>query len=213
MASHDLREPLRTIGSFSALLAQRYRDKLDASADEYLSYVEAAVVRMNNLISDLLLYSSVENSPPGPITETASQESLDDAIRNLLGSIERSEASVTHGVLPFVPYDRPQLTQLFQNLIANSIKYRRLDAPPRIHVTAEAGEHAWTFSVRDNGMGFAQEHAEEIFTVFKRLHGREYEGTGIGLAICKRVVTRHKGRIWATSQLGVGSEFSFSVPF
>jgi two-component system CheB/CheR fusion protein len=212
MASHDLREPLRTIGSFSDLLSNRYRGKLDSQADEYLNFVQTAVARMNNLITDLLAYSRVPNSEVSPIVSTSSQAAFQETLWNLRAAIDDSGAAVTHGDLPSVPFDDQQLSQVFLNLIGNAIKYRRKDEPPQVHVSAESGTNEWTFSVRDNGIGFAQSDAEQIFTAFKRLHGRQYDGTGIGLAICKRIVERHHGRIWADSEIGVGSTFQFTVP-
>ena len=212
MASHDLREPLRTIGSFSELLSRQYRGKLDSQADEYLSFVQTAVERMSNLITDLLAYSRVPNSEASPTANISSQGALQETLWNLRAAIDDSGATVTHGELPSVPFDGQQLSQVFLNLIGNAIKYRRKDESPRVHVSAELGTNEWTFSVCDNGLGFAQSDTERIFTAFKRLHGREYEGTGIGLAICKRIVERHHGRIWADSEIGVGSTFRFTVP-
>jgi two-component system, chemotaxis family, CheB/CheR fusion protein len=212
LASHDLREPLRTIGSFSELLAKRYKGKLDAEADEFIGFVLAAVARMNRLITDLLAYSRVANSEVNPGANTSAHAALQETLWNLRAAIDSSGASITHGDLPLVPFDSLQLSLLFLNLIGNAIKYRRSDVPPQIHVAAEPGAAEWTFSVRDNGIGFAQASAEVVFAVFKRLHGREYDGTGIGLAICKRIVERHHGRIWAESEIGVGSTFWFTVP-
>ena len=212
MASHDLREPLRTIGSFSELLYKQYKGKINSKADEYMSLVQAAVTRMNNLITDLLAYSSVPNSEMSLRANTPSQAALQETLWNLRAAIDNSDAEVTHGDLPSVPFDGQQLSQVFLNLIGNAIKYRRKDESPRVHVSAELGTNEWTFSVCDNGLGFAHADAERIFTAFKRLHGREYEGTGIGLAICKRIVERHGGRIWADSEVGVGSTFRFTIP-
>ena len=212
MASHDLREPLRTIRGFSELLSRQYKGKLDSQADEYITFVQTAVARMSALITDLLAYSRVPNCEPNPTANAPSQVALQETLWDLRAAIDDSGAAVTHGDLPTVPFDGPQLSQVFLNLIANAIKYRRKDESPRVHVSAERGPNQWIFSVRDNGLGFAQEDAERIFSAFKRLHGREYEGTGIGLAICKRIVERHHGRIWATSEIGVGSTFQFTVP-
>jgi len=212
MASHDLREPLRTIGSFSELLSRQYKGKLDSEADKYITLVLSAVARMNNLITDLLVYSQVANSEVSPTANIPSQAALQETLWDLRAAIDDSGAAVTHGDLPSVPVDGQQLSQVFLNLIGNAVKYRRADEPLRIHVSAEPGANEWTFSVRDNGLGFAQADAERIFTPFKRLHGREYEGTGIGLAICKRIVERHHGRIWANSEIGVGSTFQFTLP-
>ena len=212
MASHDLREPLRSIGIFSSLLSKRYEGKLDAEADEYINFIQTAVARMNSLITDLLAYARVPISEVSPKLNTQSQLVFQETLWNLRAAIDESGAVVTHGDLPTVPFDGQQLSQMFLNLIGNAIKYRRNDESPRVHVSAKLTTNEWTFSVSDNGLGFAQAEAERIFTVFKRLHGREYEGTGIGLAICKRIVERHHGRIWATSEIGVGSIFHFTVP-
>jgi len=211
IASHDLREPLRTIGVFSELLAATHKAALDPKADEYIAFILAAVKRMNSLITDLLLYSRIASSEVSPTGNTASQAALQETLWNLRAAIDESGATVTHGELPSVAFDGQQLSQVFLNLIGNAIKYRRTGEPPRIHVSAEGGANQWTFSVRDNGLGFAQADAERIFTAFTRLHEREYEGTGIGLAICKRLIERQRGRIWADSELGTGSTFRFTV--
>jgi light-regulated signal transduction histidine kinase (bacteriophytochrome) len=167
---------------------------------------------MNNLITDLLAYSRISDSEVSPTVETSSQVALQETLWNLRAAIDDSGATVTHGDLPSVPFEGQQLSQLFLNLIGNSIKYRRKDELPRIHVSAELGMNEWTFSVSDNGIGFEHAETERIFLPFKRLQGREYEGTGIGLAICKRIVERRSGQIWASSESGVGSTFRFTVP-
>jgi two-component system CheB/CheR fusion protein len=212
VASHDLREPLRTIGSFSQLLSKRYKGKLDAEADEYIDLVVGGVTRMNSLINDLLAYSRVTNSEVSAITNTPAQAALQEALWSLRAAIDESGAHVTHDDLPSVCFDNHQLCQVFLNLIGNAIKYRRKGESPRIHVSADLQATEWIFSVRDNGLGFDSSDAKRIFEVFKRLHGREYDGTGIGLAICKRIVERHNGRIWAESEIGAGSTFRFAVP-
>ena len=212
IASHDLREPLRTIGSFSELLARRYKGKLDDQADEHINFVLAAVSRMSSLITDLLAYSHVPNADAMPLTSISSQAAFQEALWNLRAAIDSSGATITHGELPSVLFDGQQLSQLFLNLLSNAVKYRRENVRPRVYVKAESRPAEWIFSVSDNGVGFAQADADRIFTVFERLHGREYEGTGIGLAICKRIVERHHGRIWADSILGTGSVFTFTIP-
>ena len=212
VASHDLREPLRTIGSFSDLVSKRYKGKLDTQADELLGFVATGIARMDNLITDLLAYSRVNNSELSPATNSSAQAALQEALWNLRSAIDQSGADVTHDDLPSVRFDHQQLSQVFLNLIGNAIKYRSKHELPRVHVSADRGEAEWTFSVRDNGLGFATADADRVFAVFKRLHGREYEGTGIGLAICKRIVERHNGRIWAESEIGVGSRFRFTIP-
>lgn len=212
MASHDLREPLRTIRSFSELLARRYEGQLDSQADEFIRFIQDAGARMDNLIKDLLAYSRIPSLEVNATEKTPSQVAFQETLWNLRAAIDESGAVVTHGPLPTVSFDGQQLSQLFQNLIGNAIKYCRKGESPRIHVSAERGTNEWTFSIADHGLGFPQADAEQIFTAFKRLHGSRYEGTGIGLAICRRIVERQGGRIWATSEVGVGSTFRFTIP-
>jgi PAS domain S-box-containing protein len=211
VASHDLQEPLRAVVSYVQLLEKRYRGQLDARADKYIAYAVDGARRMQTLINDLLAFSRVDRQgqSPAPIeTETM----LGLALANLRLAIEESEASVTHGPLPVVVADRTQLLQLFQNLVGNALKFRGEDAP-RIHVRAERGEGEWRFAVEDNGIGIAPDYQERIFLLFQRLHGRtEYPGTGIGLAICKKIVERHGGRIWVESTGSSGSTFYFTIP-
>jgi PAS domain S-box-containing protein len=211
IASHDLQEPLRVITGFSQLLARRYRGQLDATADEFISLIADGAVRMQTLINDLLAYSRVGRSgkslEPVDLTDV-----FDRAVANLRSSIDDSGASVTRGPLPSVCADASQLTQLFQNLIGNAIKYRG-SAPPRIEVAAERRGQEWIFSVRDNGIGFDPKYAERIFIIFQRLHTRdEYPGSGMGLAICKKIIERHGGRIWTESEPGRGACFFFAIP-
>ena len=199
------------VTNFVQLLAKRYQGKLDSNADDFINFAVDGAMRMWNLINDLLAYSRVgtRGHPFEPINcETILQEALD----NLKVTMEESGAVVTHDSLPTVIADSSQLVQLFQNLIGNAIKFRG-NEPPRIHVSASRKGNVWTFSVRDNGVGFAPEYAERIFIIFQRLYGRnEYDGTGIGLAICKRIVERHGGRIWAESEVGKGATFYFTLP-
>jgi len=222
VASHDLQEPLRMVSSYVQLLAQRYKGQLDADADDFIAYAVDGANRMQALINDLLTYSRVgtRGKPPEP---TDCEAVLDQALANLQVAIEESGAVVTHDGLPTVMADDSQLVQLFQNLIDNGIKFRS-EGPPRVHVSAkrlplpQAGEgrggggSEWAFSVRDNGIGIDPEFFERIFIIFQRLHSREeHPGTGIGLAICKKIVERHGGDIWVESEPGKGSTFFFTM--
>ena len=211
VASHDLQEPLRTVTNFVQLLAKRYQGKLDSNADDFIRFAVDGAMRMWTLINDLLAYSRVgtRSQTFEPINcETILQEALD----NLRVTIEESGAVVTHDSLPTVMADSLQLGQLFQNLIGNAIKFRG-DERPRIHISARRNDNGWTFSVRDNGIGIAPEFRKRIFIIFQRLHGpQQYPGTGIGLAVCKKIVERHGGRIWVESEPGKGSTFYFTLP-
>jgi len=211
VASHDLQEPLRMVGSFVQLLAQRYEGRLDAEADEFIHFAVDGANRMRQLIEDLLAFSRV-GTRAQPLEPTDSEAVLAQALENLAARIHDSGAEVTHGPLPTVMGDERQLVQVFQNLVSNAIKFRG-DAPPRIHISAEERDDEWAFAVRDNGIGIDPGHADRIFEIFKRLHTREeYPGTGIGLAICKKTVERHGGRIWVESQPGQGATFRFTLP-
>lgn len=211
VASHDLQEPLRMVTNFVQLLAKRYQGKLDSDADDFINFAVDGAMRMWNLINDLLAYSRVgtRGHPFEPVNcETILQEALD----NLKVAMEESGAVVTHDSLPTVTADSSQLGQLFQNLIGNAIKFRGNERP-RIHVSANRNDNGWIFSVRDNGIGIAPEYTERIFIIFQRLHGRQqYPGTGIGLAICKKIVERHGGRIWVESTPEKGATFYFTLP-
>jgi PAS domain S-box-containing protein len=208
--SHDLKEPLRTVTSFAQLLAKRYEGKLDADADEFLHFIISGANRMDTLLTALLTYSRLVNLEPVPFAEVEIQSTLDWAIMNLQTLIEENKATITHDELPSVMGDRVQLVQLWQNLLGNAIQFRS-EEPPQIHISAQHSERVWLFGVRDNGIGIDPRHAERIFGVFKRLHGGDIPGAGIGLAICQRIVEKHGGRIWVESKPGEGSTFYFTI--
>ena len=211
VASHDLQEPLRAVSGFATLLQQRYQGKLDDKADAWIANAVDGAARMQSLIGDLLGYSRV-GTKGGALQPTQTQSSLDTALRNLAASIQDAEAVITADPMPVVWADAIQLTQLFQNLIGNAIKFRS-DRRPEVHVGARREQDAWLFWVRDNGIGLAPEYAERIFLIFQRLHTRKrYDGTGIGLAVCKKIVERHGGTIWIESQPGEGVTFYFTIP-
>ena len=211
VASHDLQEPLRTITGYLQLLGRRYKGKLDADADRFITRAVNGVTRMQTLIHDLLAYSRV-GTRGKPFEPTDCSEVLECALDNLKVAIEEGGAVVTYDALPEVMADATQLTQVFQNLTGNAIKFRS-EEPPEIHVGAEHEDGEWVFSVRDNGIGIDPEYAERIFLIFQRLHTRgEFPGTGIGLAVCKKIVERHGGHIWVESEEGEGSTFYFTIP-
>jgi PAS domain S-box-containing protein len=211
VASHDLQEPLRMVASYTQLLARRYRGRLDADADEFIAFAVDGASRMQQLIEDLLSYSRLTTRGKA-LAWTEAGAACKAAIRNLRESIKGSNAAVRVGPLPAVLADSSQLTALFQNLIGNAIKYRN-ERRPEIHVDAEPQGNEWTFSVQDNGIGIERQYWERIFQMFQRLHSRkDYPGTGIGLAVCKKIVERHGGRIWLESQPERGSTFLFTIP-
>ena len=212
VASHDLQEPLRMVASYTQLLARRYQDQLDADAHEFIGYAVDGVTRMQALINDLLAYSRV-----GTRGKQFAPVPLDDCLRRALGNlrlaVQQGAAEVTHDPLPTIVGDDVQLVQVFQNLIANSIKFRG-GSPPKVHVFARRiDKHTWEVAVRDNGIGIAPEYFDKVFVIFQRLHTRtEYAGNGIGLAICKKIVERHGGRIWIESEPDRGASVCFTLP-
>jgi PAS domain S-box-containing protein len=211
VASHDLQEPLRMVSSYTQLLARRYGDRFDADAQEFMGYVVDGAARMKQLIEDLLAYSRV-GTRAREMQPVALEAPLRRAIGNLRAAIQEAGASVTFDALPTVRGDEMQLAQLFQNLIGNALKFRSASVP-RIHVSSLERENEWVVAVTDNGIGIEPAYFERIFMVFQRLHNKgEYPGTGIGLAICKKVVERHGGRIWVESRPGEGSAFHFALP-
>jgi signal transduction histidine kinase len=212
VASHDLQEPLRQVASFVELLGRRYRGRLDADADDFIGYAVDGAHRLRRLIDDLLAYSRV-GSRGGELVPTDLSAPLERALGDLALAIEDAAAVVTHDPLPRVAGDETQLAQLFQNLVGNAIKFRRPEVTPTVHVGARRVADTWELTVADNGIGIDPEYFERIFLVFQRLHGREeYPGTGIGLALCRRIVDRHGGRLWVTSEPGRGSTFHFTLP-
>jgi len=210
-ASHDLREPLRTISTFTEVLVAQHKGKLGPQADTFIDYIAGGAARMNAMIQGLLNYSGVLSSEPTSFSKVRLDEVLQRAIKNLEFAITDAHARVTQESLPVVPGEPEQLVSLFQNLIGNGIKYHG-DAPPEIRIAAHENGRDWIFSVRDNGIGIDPQHHERIFGIFKRLHGSEIPGTGIGLAISRRIVELHGGRIWVDSEVGKGSTFSFTIP-
>jgi PAS domain S-box-containing protein len=212
VASHDLQEPLRMVASYTQLLARRYQGKLDSDADEFIAFAVDGCHRMQGLLKDLLAYSRSATNGKA-LHEISGEMSLKEALSNLRATIQESGAVVTHDSLPAITTDSTQLTQVFQNLVGNAIKYRTAEVP-HVHVSvSKNGGNEWIFSVRDNGLGIDPQYFERIFVLFQRLHGREeFEGTGIGLAICKKIVERLGGRIWVESQPEKGSTFFFALP-
>ena len=211
VASHDLKEPLRAISGSVQILQERYRGQIDPGADEVIKHTVDGATRMQTLIDDLLTYSRL-TTREAPLAPTDCEVLLGEVLANLEASITESRAVVTHDPLPTVDADRTQLLQVFQNLISNGIKYRS-ERTPKIHIGAEERDDQWVFSVRDNGIGIAPQYADRIFRIFQRLHTRrEYTGTGIGLAVCKKIVERHGGRIWVESEPEEGSTFFFTLP-
>jgi PAS domain S-box-containing protein len=212
IASHDLQEPLRAISGFTELLEKRYKGQMDERADKYINFIIDGTKQMNQVIFDLLEYSRVQTKAHefGLIDMNTS---LKQALRNLQASIKEKDAVITADPLPKISADGVQITQLFQNLIGNALKFQKPETTPEIHVSVREQGDAWIFSVTDNGIGIDPRYSERIFKIFQRLHAKgEFEGTGIGLAICRRIVERHRGEITLLSEPGVGSTFSFTLP-
>jgi light-regulated signal transduction histidine kinase (bacteriophytochrome) len=211
IASHDLQEPLRMVSSYVQLLARRYTGKLDQDADEFINFAAEGATRMQRMINDLLAYSRV--GIRGKTFEPVNLETvLAQALENLQLAIKEKNAAVTHDPLPLVFGDSGQLSQVFQNLIDNAIKFC-MERQPKVHISVRLDGGDYVFSVQDNGIGIAPEYLNKLFLLFQRLHTRkEYPGTGLGLAICKRIVERHRGRIWVESRPNEGSTFYFSIP-
>ena len=211
-ASHDLQEPLRTVSLYGQLLQRAYKGKVDAQADEYIEGMIEASKRMGMLVTDLLSFTRSDDDSDMPQAVADANLVLQTVLDVLAGPIRDHNAEVTHGYLPFVQMLDVHLQQLFQNLIGNSLKYRKADVPPRIDISAEESGGKWIFSVADNGIGIDPRYATHVFGIFKRLHTKEkHTGTGIGLAICKKIVERYRSRIWVESELGKGAIFRFEL--
>lgn len=208
--SHDLRESSRMVRSYVQLLARRYEGKLDEDASEFIRFALGGVSRSDELLDDLLAYSRVLNAPERPFETVALEFALEQAICRLAPAIRESGSVITHDPLPVLPGDEGQLPQLFFELLDNAIKFRRTD-PPRIHVRAEPDEEGWHLAVHDNGQGIRPEYHGVVFSPLRRLHGRDYPGTGMGLAVARRIVERHGGRIWVSSSGVAGAAFHFTL--
>ena len=212
-ASHDLQEPLRMVATYSEMLQRKFGGQLGPTGNEYIGYAIQGALRMEQLLRDLRAYTQASTMEQEPSEDIDAGKILDRALQNLETAIKDSGASITRTALPWVRLHEFQLQQLFQNLIGNSIRYRS-NAPPQIHVAAKRQGKEWLFSVQDNGIGIDPQYKEQVFGIFKRLHSTaEYPGTGMGLAICLRIVERAGGRIWVESQPGQGSTFFFTIPF
>jgi PAS domain S-box-containing protein len=210
-ASHDLQEPLRTITSFVQLLQKRYHGKIDPDADEFIDFIVGGTKRMQQLINDLLTYSRV-NTRKGPLSPMKIEDVLQKAMQNLRYILEEVKGTVIYEEMPSIVADEPQMTQLFQNLIGNALKFHGEEAP-KVEISAARKGNDWIFSVKDNGIGIDPQYKDRIFEIFQRLHTREeYSGTGIGLAIAKKIVERHGGRIWVDGEPGKGTTFRFTIP-
>lgn len=209
-ASHDLQEPLRMVALYSEILQKRYAGQLDEEADQFIGFIINGAHRMEMLLKDLLAYSQSGTAEGAPAAVDCTAV-IGKVLLNLQAAITENEAQVSADTLPVVEAHEIHLVQLFQNLVSNAIKYRRSE-PPRIRVSAEPREDGWLFVVEDNGIGIRPEYAQQVFGIFKRLHGHTYPGTGIGLAICQRIIERYGGRIWVESRPGEGSRFCFTLP-
>ena len=214
VASHDLQEPLRTISSFTQLLERRYGGKLDEDADEFIDYVVEAAKRMQQMINDLLDYSRIMTKGK-EFKEVNSENVLKEVISSLKTIIDENSTVITYDRLPKISDDEGQIRRVFQNLIVNAIKFRKPDEHPKVHISAKKDEkrEEYIFSVSDNGIGIEKQYFDRIFIIFQRLHTREeYQGTGIGLSLIKRVIERHGGHVWVESEVGKGSTFYFTIP-
>ncbi|MGZ7120273.1 MAG: sensor histidine kinase, partial [Methanobacterium sp.] len=214
ITSHDLQEPLRSIASYAQLIKRRYKGRLDSDADEFIDFMVAGATRMKEQIQGLFEYSRIDQADID-FKETDMDLIVERAVSNLNFAVDESKAEITYDNLPTVNVDPDQIVSVLQNFIGNAIKFRKPQFPPRIHISAEKDfkKHEWVFKVIDNGIGMESQYTDNIFEVFKRIHPiGEYKGTGIGLAIAKRIIERHGGRIWVESELGVGSVFYFSIP-
>ena len=210
-ASHDLQEPLRMIRTFSELLSRRYTGRLDVEGDEFIGRIREGAERMDRLIRDLLAWSQAAHGQEPPPQQADCDQILEATLSTLQPAIAEANAVITYDKLPSVTAIPSGVAQVFQNLISNAVKYHG-EQPPRVHISARPEGPEWVFSVEDNGVGFGASESDEIFQIFRRLHGRNVPGTGIGLALCKRIVERHGGRIWAESEPRRGSTFYFSLP-
>ena len=212
ITSHDLQEPLRTMGNYAGLLKMRYKGKFDPDADDFLEYIAIDAQRLKDMIQGLLDYSQV-GTQEGEFIEFNGQEALDNALVNLHSSIEACHAEITYDKLPTITANKDQISRVFQNFIGNALKFRKEGLQPKIHISAEKEDNEYVFSVSDNGIGLEEQYKDHIFEIFKRLHTiGEYQGTGIGLAIVKRIIEQHGGRIWVESEYGKGSTFYFTIP-
>jgi light-regulated signal transduction histidine kinase (bacteriophytochrome) len=212
IASHDLQEPLRMVSSYTQLLEMRYKDKLDAEANQYIAFAIEGSDRMRELIKAILEYSQITTLAK-PFRPTDLERVVEKAIQSLKIIIDESQARITRGLLPTVCVDESQFVQVFKHLIENAIKFRREDAIPEIHIEAQKKDLEWLFSIKDNGIGIEKQYYDQIFAIFKRLHGRQkYRGVGVGLAVVKRIIERHKGIVYLESQPGVGTTFYFTLP-
>ncbi|MGB9980067.1 ATP-binding protein [Methanobacterium sp.] len=211
ITSHDLQEPLRTMGNYAGLLKHRYKGHLDANADEFLEFIAGGAARMKDMVQGLLEYSRVGREEK--FDKFNAKDTLNIALTNLKSSIDECHAEVIYNSFPDIVADKSQITRVFQNLIGNALKFRKEGVLPKIHIASKKEDNEYIFSVQDNGIGLEEQYSDRIFEVFKRLHSiGEYEGAGIGLAIVKRIIDRHGGRIWVESSLGKGSTFYFTIP-
>jgi len=212
VASHDMKEPLRMVSSYVSLLKKRYHGKLDSDADEFIDFATSGAAQMQKLIEDLLAFSRV-GTKGGEFVESDTRQIIDRIIANLKFKIADKKAVINAAALPVIRADTMQLEQVFINLISNSLKFAAEGVPLRIEIGAEMKDKTWLFSISDNGIGIDTQYFEKIFVIFQKLHPKEqYEGTGVGLAICRKIVERHGGRIWVESELGRGSTFFFTIP-